>query len=333
MERAGGELGWPTQGGNGGPGRAERDNDQGYSPHPADRWSERHARSQRRVQRRNRERADGEEGERRGELFAVVRCPTERREVRREAFRLEGAPQRQHGPRSDCECVRREPKSFRIRRDQHGYSEKECEPWAPPEREVERRQQDDERRRRKTTDDCVTRLGRESQCEDAAERAEGPERVPVPERLGEPVGGDGVIGRQSAREQPRREAVHGERSHRDEYRAQHGSYVISTYEESERRGKRDVAQGSLDLVHRLRGRRGPEKRQGGPAEERNQRTHIRDLVARNDNSASDQECHERAPREQEGAPSPRGRGIAAVRGRRIRRHRELPATPLVRVAP
>ena len=98
-----------------------------------------------------------------------------------------------------------------------------------------------------------------------------PERVPVADGGSKPVPGDRVERPESFREQPREQAVEGDRGERDRYGADERRHRTPPYEQ-ERGGQRErVDEVALNLGQRMAGSVRPDAGQRDPADVRRQR--------------------------------------------------------------
>ena len=248
-----------------------------------------------------------------GEAMPLVRRRRDRCIEPRERLLVVGE---EHGePGRDCEHEPGEQELQAARVDRDGHGEPDCsgDPGSPAEREVERGEEDRLRRRGHGACGDGLRPGREAEREEGAHRGEEAGRVPVGQRLFEPVRGDGVEGSEALGKEPRQEAVAGREEDRGECRRQQERHSFAAQHEQNRGEDGDVhehAQPFEDGRRRVLAPHDREPRPGaepGQPSERDEREPARPCRHAEPEDGGDED-----ERDQRG-PRPRGREIAAAR--------------------
>ena len=153
--------------------------------------------------------------------------------------------------------------------------------------------------------------GREPERQQRPERRQQAEPVPVPDRRREPVPAEDV-GRELAREQPRRERVGADPRECGEQAPKQQPDRLAPGEQEESGGGGHVQERALNLVDRLGRAGGPGERQCNPAGERAENPEQRQLGARERDVGREGQGESRRPGEPQRPPVPRAREVGAL---------------------
>lgn len=154
--------------------------------------------------------------------------------------------------------------------------------------------------------------GREQQRGQGREHSE---RVPVADRLRQPVAGDRVELPHAVGKQPCGEGVGADQADRDRRPGQQLCHGPAANEQHERRQAGEIDERAFELVDRLDPGARPHDRQAEPDEEGGRGGEQRELRARERDLLAEQQGHDRAPGEHERAPAPARREVPTVVGR------------------
>ncbi len=219
-----------------------------------------------------------------------------------------GAGAMNASPASSCSAARVDEKGDE-------QADRERNPAAAPEGEVERRDEYDERDAAANPPKQAVTAEREAGREQRPDRRERTERVPVPDRVAQAVAGDGIEGPEALGEEPRRQRVRTDDSDcREQSEQQAGNHAPAHGDHCEQRSP-DVDEVALGFERCVRRRNRPRVRCDRPRKQGGEAADERHLERRQPDIRGHRESGRRSRKQREAGPAPRRREVAALNGR------------------
>jgi hypothetical protein len=228
-----------------------------------------------------------------------------------ESVRTRREPDRQRDRDGQRQSRRHEPQSTGIDRDRQDAPGRQRHPSSAAVCEVQGADEQRQRRGRQCTPDHVSLRRREPERQQRPECRQQPQPVPVADRCREPVPAEDV-GRELAREQPRRKRVGADPRECGEQAPKQQPDRLAPGEQEESGGAGHVQERALNLVDRLGRAGGPGEGQCNPAGEGAENPEQRQLGARERDVGREGQRESRRPGKPQRPPVPRAREVGAL---------------------